>query len=72
MTTPRHRQDGETPMATPHVDTAVVLVLELDGKGRAALSEFLESYRPLARYWVDDPEGVEDVLAITTGWTRNT
>lgn len=59
-------------MATPHANTTAVLVLELDTSGVAALLDYLTANPPLARYVVRDPEGIEDVLAITTGWTRNT
>jgi hypothetical protein len=58
-------------MATPNHDTAAVLVLELDALGLAAL-EGGPPVDALARYVVRDPEGIEDVLAVTTGWTRNT
>jgi hypothetical protein len=58
-------------MATPHKDTALVLVLELDDDGAAIVPTIVAQYAPLAAYRVRDPEGIEDVLAITTGWTRN-
>ena len=59
-------------MPTPHRDTTVVLVLELDAARLRDLRAYLEDHPPLARYRVADPEGIEEVLGITTGWTRNT
>lgn len=59
-------------MATPNHDTTAVLVLELDDAGLKAMREVLDQQPPLARYTVRDPEGIDDVLGITTGWTRNT
>jgi hypothetical protein len=62
-------------MATPNHRTTAVLVLELDDRGVEVLRDLLEVNSPhlaLASYRVTDPEGIEDVLAVTTGWTRNT
>jgi hypothetical protein len=59
-------------MATPHPDTSAVLVLELDDDGLRAMRAVLVARPPLASYVVRDSEGIDDVLGITTGWTRNT
>lgn len=61
-------------MATPHRATTTVVVLELTDAGAQLLLHQLDTGTrpPLARYVVRDPEGIEDVLAVTTGWTRNT
>lgn len=64
-------------MATPHHDTTTVLVLELNDEGADTFVRLLDALTgddrgaPLARYVVRG-EGIDDVLAVTTGWTRNT
>lgn len=59
-------------MATPNPDTTAVLVLELDDDGLRAMRAVLAARAPLASYVVREPEGIDDVLGITTGWTRGT
>lgn len=65
---------------TPHRRTTAVLVVELDDEGVAEVEEFLAARGPvvkhrlrrgvLGHWWVREVEGIEDVLAITTGWAR--